>query len=157
LSAIGPAFARENGTARHPARSPAVRAMGAAHLWSGPAASASDIRVGPDFSLRPQNETTVAVNPWSPNMLIAGANDYRLGNPVAPCLHARRCAMNDGSPFPLLVATTKEHKLLQESPRHRRSGGSLRPGPRRYWWSHAGEHCLLCVPGVSGSFVSGTS
>src|SRR5467141_1284443 len=42
----------------------------------------ADSRVNQDFSLRPQNETTIAVNPWSPNMLVGGANDYRLGAPL---------------------------------------------------------------------------
>lgn len=79
-----------------------------------------NVRVNQDFSLRPQNETTIAVNPTSPNMLVAGANDYRLGAPVGAAFYTSfdgGATWNDGiPPYPLLVAATQEHRRFQEVP-----------------------------------------
>jgi hypothetical protein len=47
----------------------------------------SEKRLNQDFSLTPQNETTIAVNPFSPNMIVAGAHDYRLGNPIGAAFY----------------------------------------------------------------------
>ncbi len=72
-------------------------------------AGSRDTRVNQDFSLRPQNETNIAVNPFSPNMLVAGANDYRLGNPIGAAFYAsfdNGATWNDGiPPYPLLAVS----------------------------------------------------
>ena len=69
----------------------------------------ANTKVNQDFSLRPQNETTIAVNPWSPNMLVAGANDYRLGAPIGAAFYTSfdgGFTWNDDiPPYPLLAAT----------------------------------------------------
>ena len=38
-----------------------------------------DVRVNQDYLCRPQNETSIAVNPLNPKNVVAGQNDYRLG------------------------------------------------------------------------------
>jgi len=38
-----------------------------------------DVRVNPEYSCFPQNETSIAVNPTNARNIVAGANDYRLG------------------------------------------------------------------------------
>lgn len=84
------------------------------------ATGGADVRVNRDFSRRPQNETTIAVNPWSPNVLVAGANDYRLGAPVAAAFYTsfdNGFTWNDGvPPYPLFVATTGANTRLVEVP-----------------------------------------
>jgi len=108
-------FARDQGIAPEPF------AQLAADLAGGPlgppeeiaavevAAGSLDVRVNQDFSLRPQNETNIAVNPFSPNMLVAGANDYRLGNPIGAAFYAsfdNGATWDDGiPPYPLLAVT----------------------------------------------------
>ncbi len=72
------------------------------------AATAAEKRVNQDFSLTPQNETTIAVNPSSPNMIVAGAHDYRLGSPIGAAFYTSfdsGFTWNEGfPPFPLLVS-----------------------------------------------------
>lgn len=125
VSAVGllSAFARENGLAAGSPEAP-IGDVGDGSLpatgGAAQAASAGDIRVNQDFSLRPQNETTIAINPWSPNMLVGGANDYRLGNPVGAAFYTSfdgGATWHDGfPPFPLLAATSGHGKPLQETP-----------------------------------------
>ena len=72
-----------------------------------------EIKVNQDFSLAPQNETTIAVNPSSPNMILAGANDYRLGVPVGAAFYVSTDSGNswkDGfPPFPMLAGAGGDH------------------------------------------------
>jgi hypothetical protein len=44
----------------------------------------NNVRINSDCGFRPQNETAIAVNPTDPNNLIAGTNDYRLGDGLCP-------------------------------------------------------------------------
>ena len=80
-----------------------------AETIAGLQAAGADTKVNQDFSLRPQNETNIAVNPWSPNMLVAGANDYRLGAPIGAAFYTSfdgGFTWNDGiPPYPLLATT----------------------------------------------------
>ena len=73
----------------------------------------SEIKVNQDFSRAPQNETTIAVNPSSPNMILAGANDYRLGVPVGAAFYVSTDGGNswhDGfPPFPMLAGAGGDH------------------------------------------------
>jgi hypothetical protein len=66
-----------------------------------------DIRANQDFSRAPQNEPTIAVNPTSPNMIVAGGNDYRLGVPTGAAFYSSfdgGATWTDGIlPFPLLA------------------------------------------------------
>lgn len=41
-----------------------------------------NILVNQDFNLRPQNETSIAVDPSDPRHMVVGYNDYRTGTPV---------------------------------------------------------------------------
>ena len=166
------AFAQENGLAPP---SIGVQAIGPvdlappASVGVAPGVSALDIRVNQDFSLRPQNETTIAVNPRSPNMLVAGANDYRLGNPVGAAFYTSfdgGASWNDGfPPFPLLAGTTKGHRLLQESPfgtgdpvvafgRARSVAGGPTPGSSLAYYAYLGVSGSFCEHGI---FVSRSS
>jgi hypothetical protein len=65
------------------------------------------VKVNQDYSGAPQNETTIAINPTAPNMLVAGANDYRLGVPVGAAFYTSfdgGLTWTDGfPPFPLLA------------------------------------------------------
>lgn len=171
LSATGllSAFARENGIAPAILGTPS---LGIASQLPPAAASvtvvgsAFDIRVNQDFSLRPQNETTIAVNPASPNMLIGGANDYRLGNPVGAAFYTSfdgGASWNDGfPPFPLLVATIRGNRLLQEAPfgtgdpvvafgRARNVAGGPTPGSSIAYYAYLGVSGSFCEHGI---FVS---
>ena len=109
--ALQSAFAREHGlassgqlgvTGLQPGNPPAQQEP--AH----PAAPGiTEVKVNQDYSQAPQNETTIAINPTAPNMLIAGANDYRLGAPVGAAFYTSfdgGLHWNDGfPPFPLLA------------------------------------------------------
>ncbi|HSP54133.1 MAG TPA: sialidase family protein [Dehalococcoidia bacterium] len=174
LSATGllSAFARENGIT--PASLAAGQTTGTADVPAeagGPAlaASAFDIRVNQDYSLRPQNETTIAVNPSSPNMLVGGANDYRLGNPVGAAFYTSfdgGVSWIDGfPPFPLLAGETNGHKLQQETPlgtgdpvvafgRARAVPGGPTPGATLAYYAYLGVSGSFCEHGI---FVSRSS
>lgn len=164
-------FARENGLAPDSIAAPSsgptdVEPPPVAGLIT--ASAVFQVKVNQDFSLRPQNETTIAVNPWSPNMLVAGANDYRLGSPVGAAFYTSfdgGSSWNDGfSPFPLL-ATVKGHKLMQESPsgtgdpvvafgRARSVSGGVLPGSTLVYLAYLGVSSSFCEHGI---FVSRSS
>jgi hypothetical protein len=112
-TALFSAFAREQGIA------PGLQNMVSGGLTEAaglPAAevmrlqgAGNDIKVNQDFSLRPQNETNIVVNPLSPNELVAGANDYRLGAPTGAAFYTSSDGghtWKDGiPPYPLLATT----------------------------------------------------
>lgn len=114
--ALQSAFAREHGlapredlraTGLQPGNPPAEPEV--AHP-AGP--GITEIKVNQDYSQAPQNETTIAINPTAPNMLIAGANDYRLGVPVGAAFYTSfdgGLTWDDGfPPFPLLAGERKK-------------------------------------------------
>ncbi len=117
-------FARENGLApalSGPPGGPSDAVPPAASAGAPAVLGAAfDVKVNQDFSLRPQNETTIAVNPRSPNMLVAGANDYRLGAPVGAAFYTSfdgGFSWDDGiPPYPLFVAGEQGHERFQEVP-----------------------------------------
>ena len=159
------AFALENGIAPPSLSTQFIGTTGetpAAAVGVTPAVSAFDIRVNQDFSLRPQNETTIAVNPRSPNMLVAGANDYRLGNPVGAAFYTSfdgGASWNDGfSPFPLLAAR-KGNRLQTETPsgtgdpviafgRARNVPGGPIPGSTQAYYAYLGVSSSFCEHGI---------
>lgn len=104
-------FAREHGLApkiapdvSQPVAAPEQDTGAAAHPAGG---GTPEIKLNQDFSKAPQNETTVAINPSSPNEILAGANDYRLGVPVGAAFYTSfdgGSSWTDGfPPFPLLA------------------------------------------------------
>jgi hypothetical protein len=161
------AFARENDIAPAPISTQSFLAPDdsspPAFGQASPLVSAFNVKVNQDFSLRPQNETTIAVNPSSPNMLVGGANDYRLGNPVGAAFYTSfdgGVSWNDGfSPFPLLSATIKGHRQLQEVPfgtgdpvvafgRARAVGGGPLPGSSLAYYAYLGVSGSFCEHGI---------
>jgi hypothetical protein len=118
-------FAREQGLAvnafRGSARIPFEAGLSGVGEETGVVTAATtDKRVNQDFSLTPQNETTIAVNPASPNMIIAGAHDYRLGNPIGAAFYTTfdsGFTWNEGfPPFPLLASTNGSKVREIQSP-----------------------------------------
>ncbi len=129
-------------------------------------ASSTDSRVNQDFSLRPQNETTIAINPWSPNMLVAGANDYRLGVPIGAAFYTSfdyGSTWYDGfPPFPLLTAVRGGGVAVQEPPfgtgdpviafgRARAGRPQLEASTPVVYYAYLGVSASLCEHGI---FVS---
>src|SRR5258708_8304028 len=85
--ALQSAFAREHGlassgqlgvTGLQPGNPPAKQAPAQPE-----APGITDVKVNQDYSQAPQNETTIAINPTAPNMLIGASNYYHLGAPAA--------------------------------------------------------------------------
>jgi len=116
--ALQSAFAREHGLASNdtqgvtglrPSNPPDEEGLA---YPAGP--GIAEIKVNQDYSRAPQNETTIAINPVSPNMLIAGANDYRLGVPVGAAFYTSfdlGLTWDDGfPPFPLLAGERKNEE-----------------------------------------------
>lgn len=145
--ALQSAFARENGlapseqfgvTGLQPGNPPAEQEP--AHP-AGPAIT--EVKVNQDYSQASQNETVIAINPTAPNMLIAGANDYRLGNPVGAAFYTSfdgGRTWNDGfPPFPLLAGEPKHDQGAQvnvqdtggdpDAPSGKGGGGQLTEPP----------------------------
>ncbi|HEU4759720.1 MAG TPA: sialidase family protein [Dehalococcoidia bacterium] len=133
---------------------------------AGAAAAGRDTKVNRDYSLRPQNETTIAVNPWSPNMLVGGANDYRLGAPIGAAFYTSfdgGFTWNDGiPPYPLLAVTTGNATRLTETPfgtgdpvlafgRARAGTAGLAPGTPTVYYAYLGVSASFCEHGI---FVS---
>lgn len=125
-----------------------------------------DIKVNQDFSLRAQNETTIAVNPASPNMIVAGANDYRLGAPIAAAFYTsfdNGFSWSDGvPPYPLFVVNTGAHQRLVEPPfgtgdpvvafgRARPGNFELPGGTPTAYYAYLGVSANFCEHGI---FVS---
>jgi hypothetical protein len=100
-------FARRNGIAVGEPTIPISQADDQSFSPSSAAPTGPDIRVNQDFSEEPQNEPTVAVSPTSPNLIIAGGNDYRLGVPTGAAFYTSEnggVTWTDGIlPFPLLA------------------------------------------------------
>jgi hypothetical protein len=129
-------------------------------------AAGTDVKVNQDFSLRPQNETSIVVNPWSPNMLVAGANDYRLGAPIGAAFYTSfdgGFTWNDGiPPYPLLVVTAGASVRLVEPPfgtgdpvlafgRARPGSPGLAAGRPAVYYAYLGVSANFCEHGI---FVS---
>jgi hypothetical protein len=163
-------FAREQGIAQSFQES----GMGLPHLLATPHSvnpvstlplASLDTQVNQDFSLRPQNETTIAVNPSAPNMLVAGANDYRLGIPIGAAFYTsfdNGSTWNDGiPPYPLFVVTTGNNVRLTEPPSgtgdpvvafgHARPGTGLSPGTPTAYYAYLAVSSSHCEHGI---FVS---
>ena len=128
-----------------------------------------DIKVNQDFSQRPQNETTIVVNPFSPNMIVGGANDYRLGNPVGAAFYTsfdNGSTWNDGiPPYPLLVAVKSGKEQVRETPfgtgdpvlafgRAREGDPELLAGTPVVYLAYLGVSSSFCEHGI---FVSRSS
>jgi len=130
--------------------------------------TAAGVKVNQDFSLRPQNETSIAVNPWSPNMLVAGANDYRLGAPIGAAFYTSfdgGYTWSDGiPPYPLLAATRGQSDEVEflEPPfgtgdpvlgfgRARAAGSGLTPDTPVVYYAYLGVSASFCEHGI---FVS---
>lgn len=163
------AFARENGIAPISLSTQTIGTTGetpGAAAGFTPSVSALDIRINQDFSLRPQNETTIAVNPSSPNMLVAGAHDYQLGNPVGAAFFTSfdgGATWNSGfPPFPLLVTGANARELRIEAPfgtgdpvvafgRARSVPGGPVPGSTLVYYAYLGVSSGFCEHGI---FVS---
>ena len=164
-------FALEQGLA-----APSFAAEGAEPSLEGAGAAARqavaafagrrDIRVNQDFSLRPQNETNIVVSPFSPNMLVAGANDYRLGAPIGAAFYTSfdgGFSWVDGvPPFPLLAVTTGGTVKLTEPPfgtgdpvlafgRARAGSPGLSAGDPVVYYAYLGVSASFCEHGI---FVS---
>ena len=81
---------------------------GAAPLPPPPPAS----QVNKDWNSRPQDETTIAVNPLYPSKWVVGANDYGIGAPIGTGVYT-----NDGvnyfPPFPLLAGVDGSTFILE--------------------------------------------
>lgn len=129
-------------------------------------AGGTDVKVNQDFSLRPQNETTIVVNPWSPNMLVAGANDYRLGAPIGAAFYTSfdgGFTWSDGiPPYPLFVVTAGANVRLVETPfgtgdpvlafgRARSGSSGLAEGTPVVYYAYLGVSANFCEHGI---FVS---
>ncbi len=131
-------------------------------------AAGTNIKVNQDFSLRPQNETMVVVNPSSPNMIVAGANDYRLGAPIGTAFYTSTDRGFPGSwedgipPYPLLVATRGQKARIMEPPfgtcdpvlafgQARAGSSGLAPGSTVVYYAYLGVSASLCEHGI---FVS---
>jgi len=139
-----------------------------AETIAGLQAAGADTKVNQDFSLRPQNETNIAVNPWSPNMLVAGANDYRLGAPIGAAFYTSfdgGFTWNDGiPPYPLLATTRGEDYRVRflEPPfgtgdpvlafgRARAGSPGLTAGTTVVYYAYLGVSASFCEHGI---FVS---
>lgn len=122
-TAMFSAFAREHGLVPQsfPQQSIAGSAGANASLMDLlPITAGTDVRVNQDFSRRPQNDTTIAVNPFSTNMLVGAASDYRLGAPGGAAFYTSYdlgLSWNDGLlPYPLFVSKLHTQKQLVEVP-----------------------------------------
>jgi len=165
-------FAREQGLApKSPTDASELPAQGAALPSSEVRrrqAAGTDVKVNQDFSLRPQNETSIAVNPWSPNMLVAGANDYRLGAPIGAAFYTSfdgGYTWSDGiPPYPLLAATRGPGSEVEflEPPfgtgdpvlgfgRARAASAGLAPNTPVVYYAYLGVSASFCEHGI---FVS---
>ncbi len=173
IAALFSRFAREQGLApdsitQAPPPSTAIDTSGSSGTEPEQSSLSvgADSRVNQDFSLRPQNETTIAVNPWSPNMLVGGANDYRLGAPLGAAFYTSFDAgftWNDGfPPFPLLAFRGGDHSLQVEPPfgtgdpvitfGQARSGSpGVAAGTRFVYYAYLGVSASFCEHGI---FVS---
>jgi hypothetical protein len=128
-----------------------------------------DVKVNQDFSQRPQNETAIVVNPFSPNMLVAGANDYRLGAPIGAAFYTsfdNGFSWNDGvPPYPLLVGIQNGKQKVTEPPfgtgdpvlafgRAREGDPELLAGTPVVYYAYLGVSSSFCEHGL---FVSRSS
>jgi hypothetical protein len=75
------------------------------HAQQGRAKSAEG-QVNQDWNARPQNETTITVNPADPTKFVAGANDYGIGPPIPGVYNSEQ--VNYFPPMPTLAATKDE-------------------------------------------------
>jgi hypothetical protein len=121
-------FAREHGLAPPLSPSPGLVEEPPTAEPSG-GLQGPEIRLNQDQSRASQNETTVAINPSSPNMIIAGANDYRLGVPVGAAFYTSfdgGATWRDGfPPFPLLAGPPEpQDDLANGASDERRGPGS---------------------------------
>lgn len=100
-------FARENGLAPAGTQSPGGITQEQRPARPSGGGIVPEVRVNQDLSGAPQNEPSIAVNPASPNMIVAGANDYRLGAPIGAAFYTSLdggASWTDGfPPFPLLA------------------------------------------------------
>ena len=67
-----------------------------------------------DWNQRPQDETTIAINPLTTQWLI-GANDYGIGEPIGTGVY-NAAGVNYFPPFPLLAATINGTIVVEEPP-----------------------------------------
>ena len=167
-TALFSGFAREQGLAPASLTESAqgYAAVPAPGELARPQAAGADIKVNQDFSLRPQNETTIVVNPSSPNMLVAGANDYRLGAPIGAAFYTTfdgGFTWSDGiPPYPLFAATRNGEVDFFEPPfgtgdpvlafgRARAGSAGLTAGASVVYYAYLGVSASFCEHGI---FVS---
>lgn len=164
-------FAQEQGIAA-PSFAAEAQPLAEASALRAPAvvttvAGRRDVKVNQDFSKRPQNETTIIVgtlgtrDPGFDNVVIAGANDYRLGRPIGAAFYTSTdgaaLIWNDGlPPYPLFAVATGKTLQVVEPPFGTGDPvlafGPARAGePRLVYYAYLGVSANFCEHGI---FVS---